>query len=377
MDKIKTIFIVAGEASGDLHGAHLARALKRLNPQIRLCGAGGKLMQNSGVEIFYNFVDLAVVGFFEVLKNLGKFKAIFKFLCQRLDEVKPDAVILVDYPGFNLRFAREVKKRNIKLIYYISPQVWAWGRNRIDLIKELVNKMIVIFKFEEELYKSHGVNAVFAGHPLLDIVKPSAAKPELCKKLNLSPNKKIIALLPGSREVEVRRHLPIFLETCKILNKKIANLQFVVSKSPALSENLFLLYLAPCTLHLAPITNSYDCIELADFVLVASGTATLETAILGKPMAIIYKTSFFTWLIAKPQIKIPYLGLVNVVAGEKIVPEFIQYDARPRKIAQKVINLLNLPESREEIKANLIKVRENLGEPGAAERAARAISEFI
>ncbi len=333
-------------------------------------------MQNAGIEIYCNFLDLAVVGFWEVVKNLKKFKAIFRMLCQKLDEVKPDAVILIDYPGFNLRFAREVKKRNIKLIYYISPQVWAWGKNRIELIKKLVDKMIVIFKFEEELYKTHSINAIFVGHPLLDIVKPAQEKTELLKKFGLSPDKKTIALLPGSRIVEVKRHLPIFLETCKILSKKLGNLQFVVSKSPFLPENLFSPCLNPYPLTLTPIPNSYECIELADFVLVASGTATLETAILEKPLVVIYKTSFLTWLIAKPQIKIPYIGLVNVVAGKKIVPEFIQFGARPKRIAQKVLNLLNSPEEKT-IREDLIRIKENLGEPGATERAARIILSFI
>lgn len=372
----KTIFMVAGEASGDLHGAYLAQALKKLNPEIKLCGAGGLLMQNSGVEIYYNFVDLAVVGFWEAIKNLKKFQAIFRFLCSKLDESNPQAVILIDYPGFNLRFAKKVKERGLKLIYYISPQVWAWGRNRIELIKQFVDKMIVIFKFEEELYKTHGIDVNFVGHPLLDIVKPTQSKPELLKKYGLAPNKRIISLLPGSRHVEVKRHLPIFLETCKILDKKMANLQFVVSKSSILPENLFSPYLKPYPLNLTPIPNSYDCIEIADFVLVASGTATLETAILGKPMAIIYKTSFFTWLIAKLQIKIPYIGLVNVVADKKIVPEFIQYGARPKRIVPKVVDLLNSP-ARESIKENLIKVRENLGKPGAAERAAKIILSLL
>jgi len=373
----KTILIVAGEASGDLHGAYLAQALKKLNPEIKLCGAGGSLMQNSEVEIYYNFVDLAVVGFWEVLKNLRKFKTIFKFLSQKLDEIHPDAVILIDYPGFNLRFAREVKKRNIKLIYYIGPQIWAWGGKRIKLIKNLVDKMIVIFKFEEGLYKAHGIDVTFVGHPLLDIVKPSSTKTELLKKYALSPNKKTIALLPGSREVEVERHLPLMLKTAQLIAKKNPAVQFVVSQAPNLSEDFFSSLLSSFQLPASSFKNSYDCLELADFVLVASGTATLETAILEKPMAIIYKTSFLTWLIAKPQIKIPYIGLVNVVAGEKIVPEFIQYGACPRRIAQKVLDLLGNPRKQEEIGENLRKVREKLGQPGAADRAAKTILSLL
>jgi len=373
----KTIFIVAGEYSGDLHGAGLAKALKKINPQIKLCGAGGELMKSAGVEIYYNFLDLAVVGFWEVVKNLKKFKKIFKFLSQKLDMVNPDVVILIDYPGFNLRFAKEIKKRNIKLIYYISPQIWAWGRNRIKLIRKFVDKMIVIFKFEEEFYKSYGIDANFVGHPLLDIVKPSLPKSELLKRYNLSPDKKTIALLPGSRETEVRRHLPLMLRTGEIIQKKIPAVQFILCRSPSISEDIFFPYIRHSPLNITQLTNSYDSIELADFVIVASGTATLETAILGKPMVIIYKTSFLTWAMIKPQIKIPYIGLVNIVAGEKIVPEFIQYEANPGKISQKVVDILTNQEKQTEIKRDLCKIKEKLGEPGATERAAKIILDYI
>lgn len=375
--KEKTIFIVAGESSGDLHGSILAKALKKLDPKIKLCGAGGMLMENSGVEIYYNFLNLAVVGFWEVLKNLRKFRKIFKFLVRKLEEVKPDLVILIDYPGFNLRFAKEVKKRNIKLVYYISPQVWAWGKNRIKLIKKLVDKMIVVLKFEEDLYKSYGIDVAFVGHPLLDIVKPSQTKYELFKKYGLNSHKKIISLLPGSREVEVRRHLPILLKTAKLISKRNPNIDFIISKTPALAKDLFSSLLPKFKLSALFLENSYDCIELADFVLVSSGTATLETAILEKPMIIIYKTSFLTWLIIRPQIKIPYIGLVNIVAGKKIVPEFIQFQTKPKKISQKIIELMSNHEELKKIRENLVMVKNKLGTSGAIERAAKIIYEMI
>ncbi|MCM8783614.1 MAG: lipid-A-disaccharide synthase [Candidatus Omnitrophica bacterium] len=373
----KTIFIVAGESSGDLHGASLAKAIKEIDPKIRICGAGGLLMKSQGVEIFYNFLDLAVVGFWEVLKNLRKIKEIFNLLVRKLDETKPDLVILIDYPGFNLRFAKEVKKRNIKLAYYISPQVWAWGKNRIKLIKKLVDKMIVIFKFEENLYKAHNIDAVFVGHPLLDIVKPIEKKSELLEKYKFDPSKRIISLLPGSREIEVKRHLPILLKTAKLISKKFPNIQFALSQSSNLPENLFYPHLKHCAFNIKIIKNSYDCIELADFVLVSSGTATLETAILEKPMFVIYKTSFLTWLIIRPQIRIPYIGMVNIVAGERIVPEFIQHKTKPEKISQKVMEILNNPEELKKMKEKLRMVKNRLGTSGAVEQAAKIILEMM
>ncbi|MCM8765799.1 MAG: lipid-A-disaccharide synthase [Candidatus Omnitrophica bacterium] len=375
--KEKTIFIVAGESSGDLHGSRLAKAIKKLDPEIKICGTGGSLMQTSGVEIYYNFLELAVVGFWEVLKNLGKFRSIFKLLVKKLEEVKPDLVVLIDYPGFNLRFAKEVKRRNIKLVYYISPQVWAWGRKRIRLIKRLVDKMIVIFKFEEGLYKSYGIDAVFVGHPLLDMVKPSQTKNALLEKYKIDYSKKIISLLPGSREMEIRRHLPILLETAKLISQKIPDVEFTISRAPHLPNGLFSSLLSNFPISVLVLENSYDCIELADFVLVSSGTATLETAILGKPMLIIYKTSFLTWLIIKPQIKIPYVGMVNIVAKEEVVPEFVQYKARPEKISQKVTELLNNPEELKKMKEKLEMVKNRLGTLGAAERAAKIVYEMV
>lgn len=384
MEKNKNIFIIAGEASGDLHGAHLVNALKKIDSNLNFNGAGGHLMKKAGVNLYYNLADISVVGFWEVIKNLKKFKAVFKLLCKKLDELNPDAVILIDYPGFNLRFAEEVKKRNVKLIYYISPQVWAWGKKRIELIKKCVDKMLVIFKFEEELYKSCGVNATFIGHPLLDIVKPSSEKAKIFKELDLSPEKKTIALLPGSRESEVKRHLPLMLETAKIIQEKLPQAQFILSRFPTLCKNLFHSYITHYTcladrqaLNIKQLDNSYDCISAADFVLVASGTATLETAILEKPMAIIYKTSFLTWLIAKSQIKIPYIGLVNVVLGKKAVPEFIQYGTRPKEIAKATIDLLNDQKKLDDIKNSFLELKEILGKGGASENAARIILEFI
>jgi lipid-A-disaccharide synthase len=375
---LKRILIVAGEPSGDLRGAELISSLKEVLPQIDVVGVGGIEMLKAGARLYYNITNLAVVGFIEVLRNVGKFRKIFKLLTDKLNNDNIQAVVLIDYPGFNLRFAREAKKRNIPVIYYISPQVWAWGERRIELIKKLVNKMIVVFKFEEELYRKNGIDAEFVGHPLLDVVKPNSEPTQLKRTLGIPPEKRIIALLPGSRKREVKRHLPVMVKASKIIQNHFPQMQFLVLKSSVIKEKKIIKILRNAKLAIKIVKDkTYDCLNISEFVLTASGTATLETALMKKPMIVIYKTSFLTYLILKPLIKIPNISLVNVVAGKRIVPEFIQYRARAKPIANKAIEILSITELRLKIKRELSILRDKLGEDGASRRAAKIISEFL
>ena len=406
--KNKKLFLIAGEPSGDLHGANLARSLKELSPNIELLGMGGEKMHAAGVRLIENITPLAVVGFTEVVKNLARFRRIFNRLTRELARQKPDAVVLIDYPGFNLRFAKEVKKRNITLIYYISPQVWAWGKGRIRTIKRLVDKMIVLFKFEEELYKKAGIPVVFVGHPLVDLVRISSSdiskqppgSPEIKSEGSLK-NKPFdgltISLLPGSRKTEVQKILPIMLKTAKIISSRlnpvrsrsrfvgtafdplcqgtsngVKNVRFLLSKSPNVKEKKFHETVKKFSLPITLAENN-RCLAEADLILVCSGTATLETALYQKPMLIIYKTSFLTALLAKFLLKIPYIGLINIVAGKKIVPEFIQYKAKPQRIAQEALELIKNRQKIEETKQELRKAILNLGQGGASKRAAEAV----
>ncbi|MFH1201731.1 MAG: lipid-A-disaccharide synthase [Candidatus Omnitrophota bacterium] len=376
----KKIIIVAGEASGDLHASLLVKSLKSAsNVNMEFFGLGGTKMQEAGVHIYYNTIDLAVVGIFEVLKNLAKFKEIFRQLLYKIDEIKPDLVILVDYPGFNLRLAKEVKKRNIPLIYYISPQVWAWGRSRIKQIKKYVDKMIVILRFEETFYQSYGVDAVFVGHPLLDIVKTNFNKDELLNSLLLDKKNTTISMLPGSRETEVRTLLPIMLETARLISKKLPESQFLILKSASLKEGLFQAIMARYPQINTKLINNltYEGINASNLAIVASGTATLETAILEKPMVIVYKVNFLTGLYLRWAIKIPYVGLVNVIMGRKFIPEFIQYQARPGKIAREVLSILGDSERIAALKRELRFLKSQLGSSGATERAAKEILKFL
>lgn len=379
MEKIKNILIVAGEASGDLHASNLVKEIKNIYPQIKIFGLGGKKLKQQEVNLYFEIVDLAVVGFFEVLKNLKKIKKIFRGLIKEIDRIKPDLAILVDYPGFNLRLARELKKRDILIIYYISPQVWAWGKTRIKTIKKLIERMIVVFKFEEELYKKHNIPVSFVGHPLLDIVKPRVSKEELFNKLGLDLKNLTIALLPGSREKEVKTLLPIMLKTAELIYKYWGkSIQFLILRSSTVKEDIFNNIISHYELPIHLLCDkTYDGVAASDFALVASGTATLETAILGTPMVILYRVSFLTWVYLKMIIKIPYIGLVNVVKQEKFIEEFIQYNAKPKRIADYIVTTLRDKQGLNKIKQGLSYVTSILGERGASFRAAQIIVDFL
>ena len=376
--KKKKLLIIAGEASGDLHAAYLVKALKSIEPHIEIFGVGGKCMKDSGVEIVHDIVELAVVGFIEVLKHLGTFKKIFKKLLVLLETKKPDAVILVDYPGFNLRFAKYVKEKNIPVIYYISPQVWAWGKGRVSEIKKYVDKMIVIFGFEEELYREAGVKASFVGHPFLDTVRSTWKKEEIIKHLHINHRFTKISLFPGSRVKEIERHLPVMLKACELIKAKLPDTEFVLSRRKELDKSTYNKIISSSKIKPHSLENKpYEILEISDLVIVSSGSATLETDIMEKPMVVIYKTSFITWLLARNMIKIPDIGLVNVVAEKRIVPELIQFNLNAVNIARESLEILNNKKKQEDTKINLRKVKERLGEKGATERAARIVLKFL
>ena len=367
--------IIAGEASGDLQAAHLVKALKTLNPHIEIFGVGGKKMKEEGVDIVYDIVELAVVGFVEVIKHLGVFKKLFKKLIDLLETKRPDAVILVDYPGFNMRFAKQAKEKNIPVIYYISPQIWAWGKERVTEIKKCVDKMIVIFGFEEELYKQAGVKVSFVGHPFLDIVRSDWKKVETIKHLHLNHHSKKIALLPGSRAKEVERHLPSMLRSCELIKEKLPDVEFILSRRKELDRNIYNNIISRSKIKPHSLENRpYEIMDVADLVILSSGSATLETAIMQKPMVIIYKTSLITWFLARNLIKIPNIGLVNVVAGKRIVPELVQFQVNAPNIAREALETL---QKQNEIKLELKQVKQKLGSPGASNRAAHLIHKLL
>jgi len=374
----KQILIIAGEASGDMHGVGLIKELRRINPQVSFFGMGGDKMREAGVETFYHINQLSFMGFFEVLENLGFFREVMKKMTQILDERKPDLAILIDYPGFNLKLAEEIKKRKILILYYISPQVWAWGKGRIKKIKKLVDKMIVFFPFEEKIYKDAQVDVDFIGHPLLDVVKTSLTPDEFRNKFGIEKDQILIGLFPGSRALEVEKILPIMLSSCEIMKSKIKDLKVAVSLAPTIEKDYLVSFLTQKRLEVVLVEKfTYDLMRYSDFLLVKSGTSTLEAAIIGTPFVVIYKTGFLTWLVARSLVKVPYIGMVNLISGKKIVPEFVQYEAKPEKIAGEMYQFLTDKEKYQKMKDELSAVKEKLGEKGAYKRGAEIVFRML
>ncbi len=374
------LVIIAGEASGDLHGSHLVEALEKLQPGITFSGLGGPLMQRTGVEVYEDLTRLAVVGFWEVLKHFKNFKRVFQTILNKIKETSPAAVILIDYPGFNLRLAREIKKSGLqtKVIYYISPQVWAWKESRMKLIREVCDQMLVILPFEKKFYARRGMNVEFVGHPILDSLKTTNSPENFLALIGFSNQYPTIGLLPGSREKEIERLLPVMLEAAKILYTQNNRLQFLLMKAQSVRLSHLEKFSSRYSLPLRVIGDqTYNGINASTVCMVTSGTATLETAILQKPMVVVYKTSWLTWALAKFLIKIPTIGLVNVVAGKKIVPECIQFEATPEKIAREIKLIYTNEKKIAEMKSELRKVKESLGAPGASRRAAEIILKTL
>lgn len=377
MAEVKKILIIAGEASGDLNASCLIESLKEINPSLNILGVGGELMRQAGADIFYDIKDISVIGLFDVLKKLPKFLALKKVILQKITKENIGAIILVDFSGFNLRLAKSINKR-IPVIYYVSPQIWASRQGRIETIRKFIDKMIVLFKFEEEFYKKHGIDVDFVGHPLLDIVKPQGPRQNLLSQQGLSDVKLTISLLPGSRKSEVENILPVMLRAAALILKELPETQFLIAKSknvdwPFYNKNIGLL-----KNNLRIIEGkTHDCLNASEFALVASGTATLETAILEKPFCIIYKMGILNYLLYRPQVKVPYIGMVNIVAGEKIVPEFIQFQALPERIAQEAVRILRAPQEKTRMVNKLRRIKTVLGEKGAPGRAAHIILQFL
>ncbi len=365
-----SIFIVAGEASGDMHGANLIKALKAAIPGVKVAGIGGPKMREAGLECLYAAEKLAVVGLTEVITHLKDIWLARQRARRFLSTQRPDLFIPIDYPDFNFGLAAFAKKLGIPVLYYISPQVWAWRRNRVKKIAKIVDKMAVILPFEEEFYRRYGINATFVGHPLLDIMPPPTP-------INLvNPT---IGLLPGSRRSEIKHILPLMLETASILHKKRPVLKFVLPVAPTLDLGWLkqFVHCYPYRLPLSLEKASYELIQRCSFLLVASGTATLETAILERPFVVIYRLSTLSYLLGRMLVKVPYIGLVNWVAGEKIIPEFIQEKAKPALIAQYVLETLANQEKIKQIKDRLKRIRQCLGSPGVAQRVAQLARELV
>jgi lipid-A-disaccharide synthase len=376
--KNKTIMIIAGEASGDMHGANLVREMLKLDPALNFYGIGGNKLLKEGVQLLANASGMAVVGLTEVISKLGKFLKIMGMMKRSMDERRPDLVILIDYPDFNLPLAKAAKKRGIKVFYYISPQVWAWRKGRIGQIKKTVDKMAVILPFEVDTYAAKGFAVDYVGHPLLDLVKPAYSKLESLKMFNLNENKTTIGLLPGSRLSEVTKLLPEMLRASEILAQKIPDMQFILPLADTLEQKTVEDIIAGSSIKVKVIPGqTYDAVSCCDLAIVASGTATLETALLGVPMIIIYKISPLSYLIGKLIVDVQNIGMANIIAGKTVVPEFIQEDVNGNRIAAEAIDILTNDERKQEIIKELAAIRSKLGNPGASRRAAQIACDMI
>jgi len=375
----KLIYIVAGEASGDMLAASLAKELKRQDPSLVLRGLGGNLMHRAGVELDLDITHLAVVGFWEVLKHYRTFKRIFEQTLKRLQADPPAAVILVDYPGFNLRLAQRIKELNIptKVIYYVSPQVWAWKAKRVEHIQQYVDRMLVLFEFEKEFYARRGVEVDFVGHPLADEVRSLQPRRQVLRNFRLGADNPAISLLPGSRVKEVERHLPAMIEAVKILRLQRPDLQCLIIQAPTIDLDFLQSFTRGMTAVKIVEYLPYDAIAASDVCLVASGTATLETALLEIPMVVMYQTSWPTYWLARRAVKIPHISLVNIVAQKKIVPELIQDEASAQNLAAAAAKILDDPAEQERMLRRFKDVRAALGESGASEKTAKRVLEII
>lgn len=366
------VMIIAGEASGDLYGAGVVRELKQKEPESVFFGIGGDKLQAAGMELIYHIREISVMGFLEVLQHLPLLKSMERTLSVLLKVKKPDILLLIDYPGFNLRFAKIAHEQRIRILYYISPQVWAWNPGRLKKMKKLINKMFVVLPFEEKIYQKAGIAVEFVGHPLLEIFTEPQSKKEFCKRYGLNVEKFILGLFPGSRKQELESIFPAMLGAARILYKHLG-VQIVVGVSSVLNIEFVKSFLHddfPVQL----IQNAtYDVMKNVDLAIVTSGTATLETAYYQTPMIVVYKTSWLSYLIGRILVQIKNIGLVNIVAGEQIVPELLQSNVNPQNLASEALRILEDEKLRQEISQRLLIVRDRLGTKGASNRVAEAI----
>lgn len=374
------IMIVAGEASGDLHGANLVKSLKQLQPGLSICGMGGKNLRSQGVEILCDAEKVAVVGLLEVFSHLADIRKAMRVLEDRMRKQPPDLLVLIDFPDFNLMLAKKAKLLHIPVLYYISPQVWAWRGGRVNKIGRLADRIAVILPFEKDFYRERGVTVDFVGHPLLDSVKATTPKNDFLKQQHVPENATIIGLLPGSRRKEIAAILPIFLDAAQSLADCYENLVFLLPLAFTLTiADLQENGIADCGLNIkiVPGDERYEAMAACDVVMAASGTVTLELAILNVPMVVSYRMSPITHFLGKRLIKVQYASLVNLVADSVVVPEFLQQNAMPENICRGLREILDNRERNDTMRKQLQEVCCQLGGPGASDRTAQIALDMI
>lgn len=373
--------MIAGEASGDIYGADLARHLYKQR-SVKILGIGGKRMREAGVENLYDSSEISVVGFSEVLPRLKAIREAYRIVTGLIRSRGVDLVVLIDYPGFNIRVAGVAKRTGIPVVYYISPQIWAWRRGRLRLLAKRVKKMIVILPFEEVIYKDEGVDCSFIGHPLVDEILTTRPLKEAIRRYGIDKDRPVLGLFPGSRTGEIRALLPGMLKAARIIRNDCPGIQLIMAVADSLDFKFVERIVSESPLSIQMDIKmirgeANDVINVCDVIIAASGTITLQATLLEKPMVILYRLSPITYSIAKLLVNVKDIGLVNILAGRRVVPELIQNEASPERIAAEVEKMLRDKKYYEGIKKDLHEVRLKLGPPGASERVAKVIAGML
>jgi lipid-A-disaccharide synthase len=370
------VLVSCGEPSGDLYAGDLVRHLRAQAGPVEVFGLGGDRLQAEGGYLLAHVRDLAVVGLLEVLRHLRQLRRVFRRVLDEVGREPPAVAVLVDYAEFNLRLARELERRGVPVVYYVSPQVWAWRRGRLRAIRESVAHMVVIFPFEEPLYRDAGVPVTFVGHPLVDLAQPAADQAGFLASRGFDPARPVLAVLPGSRPQEVAHNLPPIAAALRLLRERRPHLQVALAVAPSLDPQLF-----DAALSGLPVARvcgaTHELLSVSSAGIVASGTATVEAALLDLPMVVVYRLSALTYALGKPFVKVPYYAMANLIAGREVVKELIQNDFRAEAVAAEALALLDDPVHREVVRAGLGEVRTRLGPPGASARAAALVARHF
>ncbi len=380
---MKNIFISVGESSGDIHAARVISALQKKETNLQFWGIGGNRMTDLGFDSIFPFQRFAIMGFVEVIKHLTFYQKVLKEIKSEFQKRRPSLVLLIDYPGLNFQIAKIAHQLQLPILYYITPQIWAWHKKRIYKIKKLVTKTAVIFPFEQELYQSIGADVEFVGHPIAEEIEFNLTKEKFINKYNLQnrsgarlKDKKWLAFLPGSRDVEIKKILPQLVKTISILSKR-DKYQFLLSVADTVNKESFLEIIKPVRDKITLVTDTYELIKYSDIVISKSGTSTLQTGLIGKPLIIVYKSSFLSYLIGRYFVKIKHIGLPNIVLGKSVVPELIQNDVNPEQIIKEIDKIENDKSYREQMLTELSQLQGLLGTKSASENVARICIELM
>jgi lipid-A-disaccharide synthase len=375
--KGKRVLIIAGEASGDLYGGNLVKAIRAVDSSVFFLGVGGLHMREAGVKLLWNADEMGVVGLPGV-KRLLTIMSVFRAVSTNLQRWRPDLVVLIDYPEFNLLVAGKAKKLGIPVMYYIGPQIWAWRSGRIKTIRRRVDRMVVILPFEERIYREGGVEVSFVGHPLLDVIRVTNEKSLIRSRYSKDRASRLVGLLPGSRINEISKLLPVMLDAAAALAKDIPDIHFLMPLAPTIRSHQIDHYLRGRELSLTVVeNNTHEVIQVCEMMIAASGTVTLEAAILGTPLVVVYKVNPLTYWLGKRLIKVQHVALANIVAGEAVAPELIQHEANPEHIAREAIAILGDSDRQAWIRQRFAEVRDSVGKPGASARTAAIALELM